>query len=226
MVDLTHLRGLVLDLDDTLYPESSFVESGFRAVAAGTGGRYGPSEEVLRRLVELHRGGHRGRVFDQFLAERLGRADPSDVAALIALYRGHAPTIALFPDAARLIERIAGRLPLALLSDGFAATQRNKLRALGIAGRFDLILFTDEWGREFWKPHPRAFQQAALWLQATANSLCYVSDNPAKDFVAPRALGWRTVQVRRPEGVYRDVVAPPGGEAEACIDSLDDLHFG
>ncbi len=33
----------------------------------------------------------------------------------------------------------------------------------------------------------------------------YLADNPRKDFVAPRALGWRTVRVRRPESLHVDV---------------------
>jgi FMN phosphatase YigB (HAD superfamily) len=30
----------------------------------------------------------------------------------------------------------------------------------------------------------------------------YIGDNLKKDFAAPRALGWHTVCVRRPDGVY------------------------
>ena len=32
--------------------------------------------------------------------------------------------------------------------------------------------------------------------------LAYVADNPLKDFVTPRARGWWTVQVERPERVH------------------------
>lgn len=51
--------------------------------------------------------------------------------------------------------------------------------------------------------------------------LVYVGDNPAKDFVALRAVGARTVRERT--GHHRDVVARPGHVAEASIGSLDEL---
>jgi hypothetical protein len=48
-----------------------------------------------------------------------------------------------------------------------------------------------------------------------------VADNPAKDFVAPHRLGWRTVRVRRPDSLHADV--PSGADVDAEIASLDDL---
>src|SRR3546814_16258418 len=33
----------------------------------------------------------------------------------------------------------------------------------------------------------------------------YVGDNPAQDFTAPSAMGWRTVQITRPGGVHNAV---------------------
>lgn len=225
MIDLSHVAAFVFDLDDTLYPESQFVRSGFRAVAAAFAARLGPPDATVARMVELSQSDARGRVFDALLTERGGAADPRDVAAMVTAYRRHVPELALHSDAARLLERLCGRRRLGLISDGPAEMQRNKVRALNLANRFDAIVFTDEMGREFWKPHPRGFQQAGLALCAAGAQLVYIADNPLKDFISPRGLGWHTVQVRRADGVYRDAVAPPGGEAEACVESLDEIEL-
>jgi putative hydrolase of the HAD superfamily len=32
----------------------------------------------------------------------------------------------------------------------------------------------------------------------------YVGDNPQKDFYGARILGWKTVQIKRPDGIYKD----------------------
>jgi len=101
--------------------------------------------------------------------------------------------------------------------------QNAKIDALGIRSLFDLILLTDAWGREFWKPHPRAFQAAVAHFGLEPGAFVYVSDNPAKDFLAPNALGWHTVRIRRPGGVYAGEVAPPGGEPRHTISTLDEL---
>jgi putative hydrolase of the HAD superfamily len=51
----------------------------------------------------------------------------------------------------------------------------------------------------------------------------YVGDNPAKDFIAPRALGWSTVQINRPTGTYALVEATQDKAADHRISSLVDL---
>jgi len=51
----------------------------------------------------------------------------------------------------------------------------------------------------------------------------YVADNPAKDFIAPNALGWGTVFIKRPGGIYADREAPRGGLPQAAISTLDAL---
>jgi len=70
----------------------------------------------------------------------------------------HIPDISLLPDAQRALDRWAGKFFLGLISDGPLIMQANKIRALGLDRRLDAILLTDQWGREFWKPHPRAFE--------------------------------------------------------------------
>jgi putative hydrolase of the HAD superfamily len=52
----------------------------------------------------------------------------------------------------------------------------------------------------------------------------YVADNPRKDFLAPRALGWRSARVRRPGGEHASYTAAPGEAAEREIISLLELE--
>jgi putative hydrolase of the HAD superfamily len=49
----------------------------------------------------------------------------------------------------------------------------------------------------------------------------YVADNPAKDFVAPRALGWATVRVRRAGSLHQRVESGPDVDRE--VTDLGDL---
>jgi putative hydrolase of the HAD superfamily len=71
-------RAVVLDLDDTLYPEAAYVRSGFRAVAARAQETLGvPAAEAEAELVALFEEGVRG----DGLLRRL-RADGSAVGLL------------------------------------------------------------------------------------------------------------------------------------------------
>jgi putative hydrolase of the HAD superfamily len=57
-----------------------------------------------------------------------------------------------------------------------------------------------------------------------AYTYVYVGDNPAKDFVGARALGWRTIRIRRAAGEHSLVEAQPGYEADQEIADLGELR--
>ncbi len=202
-------RVIVLDMDDTLYVERDFARSGFAAVAALLG-----DESFAPRAWALLEAGGRGDIFDRLAP------DPSRVKAMVAAYRSHRPAIALAPDAARLLARAEN---CALITDGHEVTQRNKIGALGI-GHLDPLIVTDMWGQDFRKPHPRAFETVMARHGGAGADYVYVGDNPAKDFLAPRALGWRSLRIRRPGGLHQRAEPPSAAHApDAEIASLDEV---
>ncbi len=75
------------------------------------------------------------------------------------------------------------------------------MRALGLDRmRIEPILLTDELGRAGWKPNDQGFRRIQEHYQLPSARLVYIADNPTKDFIAPKRLGWRAVRIRR-EGV-------------------------
>jgi putative hydrolase of the HAD superfamily len=209
---------VVLDVDDTLYLERSYVRSGFEAVGrllAGEHGIGGVAETLWSGFEE----GVRGDAFNRALAAHGVAPDPELVALLVRCYRCHRPAIELLADAARFLSRLALR-PAAAITDGPAPSQRAKVEALGLGRWLDPIVFTSELGDGLAKPDPAAFRQVAGALDAEPARCWYVGDNPVKDFVAPLALGWSAVRVRRSGSLHatRDT---PNGVTE--IRSLDEL---
>ena len=87
-------------------------------------------------------------------------------------------------------------------------TQSAKIAALKIEHYFNTVILTDRLGRDCWKPSPVSFKQVMQELGCAPQEHVYIGDNPKKDFAAPRALGWHTVCVRRPDGVYSKENAP------------------
>ena len=207
------IRAVVFDLDDTLYPESAYVASGFRAVGealAKERSLYGVGELA----ASLAASGARGNVFDEAL-RRSGVA-AEEVGGLVAWsverYRDHLPDIALFPEASEVLDVLRGRVKIGVLTDGWLAAQRRKVEALGLAARVDAVVFSDSFGREHWKPSEVPYRAVAEALGVAHDGCVYIADNPAKDFITARALGWRTVQVSRP-GQTHPSVAPSGAHA-------------
>ncbi len=217
---------VVFDLDDTLYEEMSFVRGGFRAVAAWlerevSGARAERCYEWM--LEELERQG-RGRVFDAVL-ERLGRrASRRMVAACVQVYRRHEPVLALYPDAERVLRTLdeAG-VPAYIVTDGHPGVQAAKLKALGLAGRPPIrrCYLTRRYGLCHEKPSPHCFRLICEREGVSPGRVVYVGDNPRKDFVGIRPLGFRTVRVMR--GAHASVELDETHEAEARVRDLEEF---
>ena len=188
----------MLDLDDTLYLERSYVESGFKAV----------SDFLVQQGVE----GFYDYAWPAFDVEGvadvyqafffLNNVDEALLPKCIEVYRHHKPTLNLLPDAEVFIKDIyqnAGH-QLFMITDGRAFQQQNKIDALAIKPFFKKIIITGAYGVEYFKPHPRAF----IEISGDQPEQCiYIGDNPKKDFIAPAKLGWQpSIRVRRPGGLH------------------------
>jgi putative hydrolase of the HAD superfamily len=199
---------VVFDVDDTLYLERDYVRSGFVAAGVWASERLGLADFTERCWAE-HESGKRGRIFDAVLNQCGVPVTPELISALVSIYRTHIPDIQISSDAADTLIRLSARWPLAVITDGPAVSQSRKVEALRLSRYMSTILLTDTLGSEFSKPHPRAFLEVQRTVHA--HRFVYVADNPLKDFIAPRELGWNTVRIRRSQGIH---AALDGGGAD------------
>ncbi len=215
------IRAVAFDMDDTLYPERAFVFSGYRAVSEAVEAELG--FPVYDELVQLFESGRRGDLFTSVLTRHRDRVEERYVKSLVAVYRAHSPTISPFPEAESVLSAIRKRYRTALISDGIQEVQHRKLDALGLRPHFEAVVMTGELGREFWKPHPLPFEDCARRLAVAPAQMVYVGDNPAKDFVAARGLGLKTIRVRRPGTLHFEIDLPATQEADITVETLSDV---
>jgi putative hydrolase of the HAD superfamily len=220
-------KAIVFDLDDTLYPEQQYVLSGFQAVAAWAEGRLGiPADQGYAELKLLFDRGVRGNTFDQWLQARSLPSEPL-LEKLVQVYREHEPTLQTFPGVIELLRSLCERYRLGLVSDGHLSVQRRKLAALRLAGYFDAIVFSDEWGPTAWKPSRKPFEIVLQRLALDAPRGIYVADNATKDFLGARRCGMATIWVRRPAGEYASLDPPTAEHAPdrviTCLSSLEQV---
>lgn len=221
------IRGVVFDLDDTLYLETEYVRSGFWHIAAHLGnlGRFG-RDQLFNCLWEWFQAGVRGDIFNRLLALDPILAQQMTVEKLVTEYRSHAPSIRLQPHVVALLQMLRARgYRVGVLSDGPLASQQAKVVALGLDAQCDLVVLTDQWGQPFWKPHPRGYKHFQRQWGLPPNELLYVGDNPLKDFVTPRGMGWFTVRLHTP-GQLSYGVAPPSPLHAAAVEisNLEELR--
>jgi putative hydrolase of the HAD superfamily len=210
---------LIFDLDDTLYPERTYVESGFRAVADFLHSQRGwEAAESLSFMCEVLRREGRGAVFNRLLA-RHGEHRSSAVQDCVNVYRHHQPRIQLADAARRLLDRLPP--PLYLVTDGHKVVQNKKVQALGIEPLFAKVYITHRYGLHHSKPSTYCFERICAREDCDWSNLVYVGDNPAKDFVNLTPLGVSTVRVLT--GEHKGALAKPGYEANHVIDNLDQL---
>ena len=207
------MKAVLFDLDDTLYPERTFVESGFRAVGRFLAERAGlEAEGLATRMLEILDAEGRGKVFDRVL-EEVGLLSEWRVRLLLHVYRTHRPTISLFEDVVPSLTKLRERgVRLGIVTDGMASVQRQKMTALGIERYMDVVVCSDELGPECWKPSPVAFQVALELLGAAPEEAGYVGDNVLKDFAGPNRLGMLSVAVCRPGVMAYAGEEAPGAE--------------
>lgn len=216
-------RVIVFDLDDTLYLERDFSRSGYQVVGAWAREELGV-EGFADRIWRLFEEQPRPNLFNLALEEAGIEPKTELIKKMVAVFRDHEPTIDLLPDAKRILARRDAYGGFAILTDGYERTQQRKIEALGVAAFCEPVIKTDQWGRDYWKPHARGFETIQAHYRRPGHAFTYVGDNPAKDFIAPKALGWHTVRLRRP-GALHALREAPSAEAEAftSITSLDNL---
>jgi putative hydrolase of the HAD superfamily len=198
---------VIFDLDDTLYPESQYVYSGFAAVSKWLAENYAvDGMQTFALLTELHETGVRGDSFDRMLAA-CGLTEKVSVSELVKIYRSHSPVLSTHSWVVPLLQKLRARgAKVGLISDGYLEVQRNKWVALSLNDYFEHVLFTDSLGRELWKPSTVPFETMLKKLSATPNEAVYIGDNAAKDFKGPNTIGMASIQVKSDSGCYSHVV--------------------
>lgn len=189
------VRGVIFDLDDTLYSEKEYVRSGYRAVSDYLGGGY---EDRLWAYFE-----EKKPAIDELLKD-LDRI--SEKAAVLDIYRGHKPDICLYDGVVNLISGLKQKgIRIGIITDGRPEGQRNKIEALGLNNLVDDVIITDELGGiQFRKPCDIAFRILQTKWRLPASDILYVGDNPVKDFQAPQQLGMKNIWYNNGDGIYRE----------------------
>ena len=220
-----NINTVVFDLDDTLYDEIDYCRSGFRVVADYLAEMIEdiPVEGFYDVLWEEFCTGNHTKTFNGAL-EKLG-IDYNDelIEELVKVYRGHEPKIKLPKDSLAVLKKLKRRYTLALLTDGFLPAQKLKVKALKIEKFFSCIIYTEELGRDFWKPSPAGFEKVLEKLKIQPENVVYVADNEKKDFIAPNNLGFMTIKLIRDAHIHPEISQKSGFAAQHVIKNMSQI---
>lgn len=239
--ELRGIRGLVLDVDDTIVDtRGAMLEAGTAAMASLWPGHedhhLAMAERYYADPARWFARYSAGEI--EFAAMRSGRLlEVAQAFSLTIPTTGHeafesayAPAFRaaqrLFPDVDGLLDAADDlALPVVLLTNSSAAVTAIKLEALAIGHRFVAVVTTDTLG--VGKPDPRTYHEAARLAGTRPQDTVCVGDNIEWDVVGARAAGLRAVWLDRNgiSNVHTESNGGTGGEAAAgtTVTSLHEL---
>ncbi|SDC43522.1 putative hydrolase of the HAD superfamily [Geodermatophilus telluris] len=212
---------MVVDLDDTLYPQAAYLAGAAAAVgAAATAAGLDGGRVHAALLRELAAGSDTGGTIDRaLLAAGVPAAEvPARVPALVAAFTAHAPAVlAPYPGVVAALTALAEVGPVGCLTDGNPVIQAAKVAATGLGPLLGGVVVTDALGgRAARKPAPAGLLELAGRLGVPADRLLVIGDRPGKDVAVAAAVGARAIRVRQGE----HAAAPDRPAAWAVTDSF------
>lgn len=143
------------------------------------------------------------RIVDEH-ATAYTRAMPAAKRAQLPLllaetYRGVSRhRLALYPWVREVLDALAARFPLAVVSDAQSAWARAELRQVGLLDRFDPVVVSGDHG--FRKPDVRLFRLALDALGVAPEHTLYVGNDMYRDVHGAQAAGMRAVMFTSDQG--------------------------
>ena len=111
---------------------------------------------------------------------------------LAELYRGISRRkLGLYPHVRQVLDVLAARYQLAVVTDAQSAWARGELHKVGIADYFDPIVVSGDHG--FRKPDQRLFDYALEAMGAEASETLYVGNDMHRDIFGAQEAGLKTV---------------------------------
>lgn len=212
--DLSQIRGIYFDLDDTLCTYWDASKAGLRRAFEQHGPPGYSTEDMVRSWAAAFRefsptlkktGWYAGYLDSgeptrteqmRLTLERIGIEDPDRARLLSQSYMQERDrALRLFDDAETVLEELSRRYPLGLITNGPADIQRQEISTLGIEGYFSHILIEGEM-REG-KPKPGVLRRAEAAMELPPSHILIVGNSYAHDVAPALAAGWRAIWVRR-----------------------------
>jgi len=215
----------LFDLDDTLYNEKQFVKSGFAKVAEFIEEKFSINKKVFYEiLIDIYNYGSRGNIFNLALKRKNIIFDEELICLILKIYREHNPKIKLNKDIKLLLTKIRKIYSLGIITDGYFEVQKKKVHALKLEELFDSIIYTDQHGREYWKPNVLGYKLALKELgDILPEEAVYIGDNPYKDFIGAKKMGILTIRILNSGREYSKIRLGKAYEADYDVGKLSKI---
>ncbi len=215
MLDLTKIRAISLDLDDTLWPIWPTIARAERVLLewlqarAPTTAALFSSPEALRDIrnqlqdvrPDLH--SDLSALRRESIRVALHRAGDDSLLAdeAFEVFFAERQKVELFDDVLPALDALAARFPLVALTNGNADIQR-----VGLGAYFTASITAREFGVA--KPDPRIFAAAAGAADVLPEQVLHVGDDALLDVLGALNAGMQAVWVNRTDQLWMQELQP------------------
>jgi putative hydrolase of the HAD superfamily len=208
------IKGILLDLDDTLYLYEPNHQRAQEAVFAFVIKKYHLDEKTVNRsfvdakhrlklMLPVVAANHSRILYFQLMFEALGiNPLPNALHASDLYWNTFVDNMELTEDANEFLERNC-ELPICLLTDLTSEIQYKKIEKLGLQNYISQIVTSEESGFE--KPHPFMFMLGLSKLKLNANEVIMIGDNFSKDVLGASNLGIQSYWINRNPMLQKDM---------------------
>ena len=215
MLDLTIIKAISLDLDDTLWPVWPVIEKAeaalnvwlgrnapmTAALFANPGARHDIREHIVRSRPELKY--NLSAIRREAIRMALYRSQENPLLAdeAFEVFFAARHQVTLFDDALLALEFLSARYPVVALSNGNADIAR-----IGLGSYFQAAISAQAFG--VGKPDTRIFHAAAGAVNVQPHNVLHVGDDAALDVLGALNAGMQTAWVNRADHFWAHDALP------------------
>ena len=225
MLDVTRIKAISLDLDDTLWPIWPTIERAEKVLHdwlvenAPMAAALFSSPSALREIRDYMASNRPELKHDLSAVRResirlaLYRAGENPLLAdkAFEVFFAERQRVDLFEDARPALEFLSQRFPLVSVSNGNADLER-----VGIGAYFRAAISAREFG--VGKPDPRIFHAAAGAVEVTAQDVLHVGDDATLDALGALNAGMQAAWINRADHLW-----PHEVKADVTVTNLHEL---
>lgn len=215
MLDLTIIKAISIDLDDTLWPVWPAIERAEAALDEWLGrhapmtaamfanptARYDIREQIVRSRPELKHNLSAIRREAIRLALYRSKENPLLADDAFEVFFAARNQVTLYDDALLALEFLSARYPVVALTNGNADIQR-----VGLGKYFRAAISAQQFG--VGKPDPRIFHAAAGAVDVPAHKVLHVGDDATLDVLGALNAGMQTAWVNRSDHLWTHEASP------------------
>jgi len=188
------MKAVVFDLDNTLFDSEQYFSGAFKSISEYLAKKCRSNQsDIHDKLMKLWN--EKTSMYPHLFEELLNSLGlENELENIIKIFNEYDGKLKPYQDVIPTLKELKKRnYKLGIVTDGNVERQKRKIKSLGFADFFDIIVFTKELNNP--KPSEIPFQEVINKLEVSPQKSFYVGDNPLIDFEGAKKVGLKTIRI-------------------------------